>query len=452
MRRKKKSENALLVRKRDYTAKEFKKAFGDEWEAFKHAYIDPANAVARLPLVDEVRELLSNTLLGEHVYESTNKLPDTKLLHELAFSEDSFPEFLEKHLRRPIRLHGPLPPITDGRDEHGKRYPSPWRDNPRYKDLLTDVSSAARALSNYCVSVDNTLRVERSPMLHAIEDALITKWMQYRNHELENHPYMKGRPLFDSTRNHLKGTLQQEMRGEIAGETAGFFAHQLLWSMFGTKCRTAVMSGIPEFCRKAKLSTLRHVTAGEAVEYLLAAYYEKFTATLYTYMIAAEGSTHIGRASFASLLSDNAATGLVTSALRIFAAECGINYNDQQSIGSMAARTALSTEHVLGTGDDAESFVLGDTLEAKSTEPAMHKDELQKIEGAVSTLTERERDVIERRYGLNGYIEPHTLEEVGRAYDVTRERIRQIESKALKKLREKLYDFRCPEESSGRGR
>ena len=49
-------------------------------------------------------------------------------------------------------------------------------------------------------------------------------------------------------------------------------------------------------------------------------------------------------------------------------------------------------------------------------------------------LTERERRILELRYGLNdGY--PRTLEEVGHQYEVTRERIRQIEGKALRKLR-----------------
>ena len=58
----------------------------------------------------------------------------------------------------------------------------------------------------------------------------------------------------------------------------------------------------------------------------------------------------------------------------------------------------------------------------------------EKIDEALSALTARERDVLKMRFGLDdGY--PHTLEEVGRHFQVTRERIRQIEAKALKKLR-----------------
>ena len=63
----------------------------------------------------------------------------------------------------------------------------------------------------------------------------------------------------------------------------------------------------------------------------------------------------------------------------------------------------------------------------------------------LSTLTPREEQVLRMRCGLTDG-KPHTLEEVGKEFDVTRERIRQIESKALRKLRhpsrsKKLRDF-----------
>ena len=53
---------------------------------------------------------------------------------------------------------------------------------------------------------------------------------------------------------------------------------------------------------------------------------------------------------------------------------------------------------------------------------------------ALSMLAERERRVIELRFGLNGE-QPRTLDEVGREFNVTRERVRQIENHSLKKLR-----------------
>jgi RNA polymerase primary sigma factor len=61
----------------------------------------------------------------------------------------------------------------------------------------------------------------------------------------------------------------------------------------------------------------------------------------------------------------------------------------------------------------------------------MRKETLKKI---LSTLSHRERRVLELRYGLGGE-HPRTLDEVGRTFNVTRERIRQIENQSLKKLR-----------------
>jgi len=55
------------------------------------------------------------------------------------------------------------------------------------------------------------------------------------------------------------------------------------------------------------------------------------------------------------------------------------------------------------------------------------------IENALASLPDRDRKVIELRFGLSG-AQPCTLEEVGRAFGVTRERIRQIENNTLKKL------------------
>ena len=59
------------------------------------------------------------------------------------------------------------------------------------------------------------------------------------------------------------------------------------------------------------------------------------------------------------------------------------------------------------------------------------KEDLQEV---LLTLTERERQVVVLRYGLAGN-EEHTLEEVGKIFNLTRERIRQIEMQAIRKLR-----------------
>ena len=62
----------------------------------------------------------------------------------------------------------------------------------------------------------------------------------------------------------------------------------------------------------------------------------------------------------------------------------------------------------------------------------------EQVQHALASLSEREREVLELRFGLKDGKE-HTLEEVSRYFDVTRERIRQIEAKALRKLRHPSY-------------
>ena len=99
------------------------------------------------------------------------------------------------------------------------------------------------------------------------------------------------------------------------------------------------------------------------------------------------------------------------------------------------AQTPISLEAPVGDGNDA-SF--GDFLEDKTAESpeertgfAIMKD---KIRDVLDSLNDRERAVLEQRFGLADG-QSHTLEEVGRQFQVTRERIRQIEAKALRKMR-----------------
>ena len=88
-------------------------------------------------------------------------------------------------------------------------------------------------------------------------------------------------------------------------------------------------------------------------------------------------------------------------------------------------------------GDDEESefghFLTDENepLPEEYVEETLRKDTLKRI---LAMLSQRERRVLELRYGLNGE-RPRTLDEVGRTFNVTRERIRQIENQTLKKLR-----------------
>jgi RNA polymerase primary sigma factor len=100
-----------------------------------------------------------------------------------------------------------------------------------------------------------------------------------------------------------------------------------------------------------------------------------------------------------------------------------------------SAQTPVSLEKPVGDEDESEfGHFLTDAnlpLPDEEAEITMRKETLRKILG---TLSSRERQVLELRYGLDGQ-HPRTLDEVGRTFNVTRERIRQIENQSLKKLR-----------------
>ena len=100
-----------------------------------------------------------------------------------------------------------------------------------------------------------------------------------------------------------------------------------------------------------------------------------------------------------------------------------------------SAQTPVSLEKPVGDDDESEfgHFLTDQTapLPDEAAEVALRRDALRSILGALSP---RERAVLELRYGLDGQ-QPRTLDEVGRTFNVTRERIRQIEHQSLKKLR-----------------
>ncbi len=98
------------------------------------------------------------------------------------------------------------------------------------------------------------------------------------------------------------------------------------------------------------------------------------------------------------------------------------------------AQQPISLEKPIGEEEDSElgDFVEDQTAESPFEQAAEHLRR-ENLRRALAALPEREREVIEMRFGLTGE-RPYTLEEVGRAFNVTRERIRQIENHTLKKL------------------
>ena len=120
--------------------------------------------------------------------------------------------------------------------------------------------------------------------------------------------------------------------------------------------------------------------------------------------------------------------------IKRIAEELGIS-EDNATRAFQIASHPISLETPIG--DDGNSY-LGDFIEATNTvspEDSAEENSLQmEINKQLQTLNEREQKILEMRFGLNNR-EQHTLEQVGNYYGLTRERIRQIEAKALKKLR-----------------
>ena len=110
------------------------------------------------------------------------------------------------------------------------------------------------------------------------------------------------------------------------------------------------------------------------------------------------------------------------------------------------AQEPISIETPVGEEEDSKmaDFIEDDSIKSP-VEVATQNLLREQLLGVIETLTPREQKVIRLRYGLDDS-HPRTLEEVGKEFNVTRERIRQIEAKALKKLRnpnrsKKLVDF-----------
>jgi RNA polymerase primary sigma factor len=110
------------------------------------------------------------------------------------------------------------------------------------------------------------------------------------------------------------------------------------------------------------------------------------------------------------------------------------------------SQETLSLDQPVGDEDDSSlSDFIEDQQAIAPADVATANSLSEQIMSALDDLSDREKDVVRMRFGLDG-AHPQTLEEVGRQFGVTRERIRQIESKTLAKLRhpqrkQKLEDY-----------
>jgi RNA polymerase primary sigma factor len=113
----------------------------------------------------------------------------------------------------------------------------------------------------------------------------------------------------------------------------------------------------------------------------------------------------------------------------------GIDPEQVESI-KRAAQAPISLEKPVGDEEESEfgQFIADEQAESpyERTVEILTKEALRE---ALENLSYRERRVLELRYGLDGE-HPRTLDEVGRTFNVTRERVRQIENQSLKKLKD----------------
>ena len=99
-----------------------------------------------------------------------------------------------------------------------------------------------------------------------------------------------------------------------------------------------------------------------------------------------------------------------------------------------AARAVTSLDRPVGSDADA---ALGDLLPGEARTPEEEVEvslEHDALHRALARLPERERDVVKLRFGLDGDVQPASLEEIGRRLGLTRERVRQLESQAMTRL------------------
>jgi RNA polymerase primary sigma factor len=116
------------------------------------------------------------------------------------------------------------------------------------------------------------------------------------------------------------------------------------------------------------------------------------------------------------------------------AGEMGVRLEEVQKILKITKKT-ISLETPVGEEGDSR---LGDVIEDKEAispqDLVIRSDMARQIQKVISTLNKREEKILRMRFGI-GEKQDHTLEEVGQDFDLSRERIRQIEDTALGKLR-----------------
>lgn len=119
--------------------------------------------------------------------------------------------------------------------------------------------------------------------------------------------------------------------------------------------------------------------------------------------------------------------------LEEIAKECDMSVPQIRELLDVTQSTVSMDAQIDDDGDTSLGDMLSDEDALTPEQNADHVYIKETVQKSLDVLNERERDVIVRRYGLNGE-QPMTLEDIGKIYGITRERVRQIESKAMRKL------------------
>jgi RNA polymerase primary sigma factor len=121
--------------------------------------------------------------------------------------------------------------------------------------------------------------------------------------------------------------------------------------------------------------------------------------------------------------------------LKDLARETGLPLEKVESVLQDGRRRhVVSLETPVGEGDSQLLDFIKDEGTASPEEKSIQKNVARRISMILATLTPREETILRKRFGI-GEKRTHTLEELGQEFGLTRERIRQIEAKALSKLR-----------------
>ena len=119
------------------------------------------------------------------------------------------------------------------------------------------------------------------------------------------------------------------------------------------------------------------------------------------------------------------------------ASDLSISESDVEALKRIGGSDVSLNEHI-GRGD-SDGSELGDLIEQEAIEDVeqelIHRDAASRVRQALHDLDDKEREVVTLRFGLDRDGEPRTLQEIGDALGVSRERVRQIESRAKDKLR-----------------